>query len=351
VRAHGGWTGPATVTLDADGKVVNSAEVKLGTGGFWSKAFPIPSSQVVTARLKVQDALAADNFAAAYGRPSDSLKVLLVGQGSLFLERALSLDPRVTLDKSPTLPTGAGGSYDVVVFDGAPPSPVEGAGILVFGPESEAATQRGSMTRPRAGEAQPHPVLRDVDLTGVYVERAARLAPRSGARIIASAEGGAWMAALENRPYLHVGFLLKDTDWPLSVSFPIFVSRALDWLGSREGDGATVVATGQPFSVAKSRGRLTLDGPAKVQDQAVEPGVFSSGVPLAGVYQGGGQRVLASLRDKGESAIAPQENLDLGGTGTQGKSAVQRLADIWKPLILLALAVLAAEWWLFARRS
>lgn len=351
VRAHGGWTGAATVTLEADGKVVNSAQVQPGTGGFWSKAFPIPSSRVVTARLRASDALAADNFAAAYGRPSNSLRVLLVGEGSLFLERALALDPRVTLDKSPAVPAGASGAYDIVVFDGVKPSPVAGAGILVFGPESEAASDRGTMTRPQASESEPHPALRDVDLKGVYVEKSSRLAPRSGARVIASSEGGPWMAALEGRPYLHVGFLLKDTDWPLSVSFPIFVSRALDWLGSREGEGATVVATGQPFSVVGSGGRVSLDGPAKVQDQAVEPGVFPSGVPLAGVYQGGSQRVFASLRDKGESAIAPQENLDLGAVGAQGRSAVQRLADIWKPLVLLVLAVLAAEWWLFARRS
>ncbi len=78
------------------------------------------------------------------------------------------------------------------------------------------------------------------------------------------------------------------------------------------------------------------------------------GVDRVGEYKisdGSSKKLYVSLRSDHESAITPNTKLNLGTASIAGQSSVDRLADIWKPLLFLALLVLAGEWWFFARRS
>lgn len=61
--------------------------------------------------------------------------------------------------------------------------------------------------------------------------------------------------------------------------------------------------------------------------------------------------VYAVLEEPSESAIAPRDTLEIAGQDVTAAGSAVRLAEFWRPLLLVGLLVLAGEWWLFARRS
>ncbi|MCH7945818.1 MAG: BatA and WFA domain-containing protein, partial [Armatimonadetes bacterium] len=140
VKNHGYDAAEVTVNIFADGVQIDSERTKIESGKSWGKTFAAPPGvSVIEARLVGGDILPADDYAVTVVDPGASLRVLLVTGGNLFLERALALDPRVTLDKSAVVPetekagTPGPGTYDVVVFDGVRESAVTARGILTLG--------------------------------------------------------------------------------------------------------------------------------------------------------------------------------------------------------------------------
>jgi hypothetical protein len=57
------------------------------------------------------------------------------------------------------------------------------------------------------------------------------------------------------------------------------------------------------------------------------------------------------LRSDTESDIAPKTDISFGQATVKATQTPYRLADFWRMLALLALAVLAFEWWFYARKS
>jgi hypothetical protein len=57
------------------------------------------------------------------------------------------------------------------------------------------------------------------------------------------------------------------------------------------------------------------------------------------------------MRDDKESSVDAQEFVSIKKKEFKAVSDLRRYADFWKPLALLALIVLAIEWWMYARRS
>ena len=72
----------------------------------------------VSARLRINDDLAADNAAYAVLPPPRKIKVVLVSAGNLFLEKVLRTDPQVEVEvKAADQYQGGMAEADVVVLD------------------------------------------------------------------------------------------------------------------------------------------------------------------------------------------------------------------------------------------
>lgn len=365
VRNHGTKPRKTTVTLTADGRVIDSASPEIEPGKAWSKTMDRPAgSKVLEARLEGGDSAPADNYAAASANPGATTRVLLVGKDNLFLERALALEPRLIVDKAEEVPssqlagTEGASSYDVVVFDGVEAEPVKARGVLVFGKTSPAASSSGSIQRPVWESSSPHPALKSVDLAGVYFDSAAKLAPRGGGRAIAeSSQGPLIIAADSGQRVVHAGFTILNSDFPLSVGFPIFLANSIEWLAGGLGKGPVVIETGGSLALPVADGSVAVKGPNGFSQEfrSRDGRTIVRDLPDSGKYTaswaGGEQIIYASLKDRDESDITPRAGLSLGGKVVEGQQAVSRLADIWRPLALLAVLVLAFEWWFFARRS
>lgn len=368
LRNYGKKPVALTVDLIADGKLFNSKKLQLDGGGTFGETFAAPpKASVLEAKINPEDALVSDNRAFALADPGASVRALLVGKGDLFLERALVLDPRVTLDRASVLPREAASGeplYDVVVFDGVPEAPTTARGVLVFGtagpqsPVRAVGVQQNPRVRSQRGD---HPVMAAVDMLNTYIDRAERVEAKPTGQVLATGSSGPLIVVSDGPPRrLYVAFEPMNSDFPLQVAFPIFIANALDYLAPREASGsALLMPPGRSFTVpaTSGQGELELRGPGGIAAKLASTGgvwVVRDAV-RTGEYTmtvGGKERVLlVGPPPETESAIAPRNRVLAGGQSIAGSDSVLRLADYWRWLAMLGLLVLGCEWWLFARRS
>jgi hypothetical protein len=369
IRNYAGEGKAITLSLYADGKVFDSKKIDVRsnkTVGHTS-ALP-PGARVLEARLAVDDILTSDNHAFALADPSSTLRVLLVTKGNLFLERALALDPRVTLDKAVTVPdteleSAAGsGAYDIVVFDGIRELPVKARGVMTFAGASDSSIVRpsGTMSKPRiTGSDSDSPLVSYVDLSTTFIDKAERVAANQGARVIVdSNEGPIIVASDVSKKQIYVAFSVLDSDFSMQVGFPIFVSNALDYMGGGGTSDALSIRAGRPLSfpaTTDERARLTSPDGQKMWVESAAGSYVLRNLNRAGkyIFEFGDKKtvVYSSVLDERESNVAPVTDLRFGEGKVIVAKAPARIADFWRPLMALCLFVLACEWWLFARKS
>ena len=357
-----------TLTLYADGEAFESKKITIPAGTSRGESAVMPAgAAILEARIEPDDMLSSDNRAYALATPGSNLRVLLISEGNIFLERALSLDPRVTLDKATSIPDGerqgsAGTSvYDVVVFDDVPEMPVKADGVLSFGSSNTAlASVSGVVNGPRATISdRESDILRYVDLSSTFIDRANRITPSAGARTLVESDKGPLVLASDvDKKHVYVAFSLLDSDFALQVGFPIFVSNVLDFAASESKGGALAIPTGRTISLAAENevsGELHLPGGGSVDVDADSGSYVLREMTRVGkhVFAAGGKETVfyANLLDEQESNITPFESLSVNSREIAAAKAPARIADFWKPILLFCLIVLACEWWLFAKKS
>jgi hypothetical protein len=169
-----------------------------------------------------------------------------------------------------------------------------------------------------------------------------------GAEIVGTDEGG-------NR--------YANTDWPLRLSFPVFVLNVLEYLAveHRAAESASV-APGHPVTLRQNAGsdRLTVSTP-EGKPIPLERGKLDafrfSGTDELGVYTVTGgqdqQRFAVNLFDAAESDIRPlaQNAVKIGFIEVPGQSSLEPArVEAWTWLLLAALSVLLLEWYIYNRR-
>jgi len=367
IKNHGSHPMGGTLNLYADGKIIDSIVTpSIAPNSQWGRTIAAPAgARLFEAKLDAADFLKSDNYAVAVADPNASLHVLLVTKGNLFLERALALDPRVTLDKATDVPStelaGPGsGSYDVVVFDGISEQSVKARGVLTFGaPGPPSPVTAGSIaSKPKFISAEKKPILDSVDLQSVFIDKQMSVKPKTSGEAIAQTSAGPLIVTSQDQAkrQVFVAFEPLESDFPLQVGFPIFIANALDFLTGGTTGNTLAVKVGQPFTLPiTSEARLTSpDGDTTV----IKPTGSALTIREArrvGEYSltsgGKTQKIYATLRSDRASTIGPEKNIDLGGGVVKASQSPTRFADCWRPLALLTLLVLAFEWMLFARKS
>jgi hypothetical protein len=109
-----------------DGDLVVVRPLTIAAGGQQSQLFDDFGSQpgTYTVRFQLDDDLASDNIAYTQIQPSRPIRVLMVSDGNLFLERALNINADVRLFQTNVAGFAAArakGDFDVTVYDGAVP--------------------------------------------------------------------------------------------------------------------------------------------------------------------------------------------------------------------------------------
>jgi Ca-activated chloride channel family protein len=164
-----------------------------------------------------------------------------------------------------------------------------------------------------------------------------------------------------------LAFDLLQSDWPLKLSFPVFISNALQYLalGSdmdvRESyaPGSTPRIPRANLQQVGSPTEITLDGPLgqsviKVpldNSDLVLPALNKVGVytlhPPIPQYES----IAVNLLDPNESNLVPLTLTAPGNVGTVAAASAKTRVDLWWWIVAcIALPLLLIEWWVYTRR-
>jgi Ca-activated chloride channel family protein len=323
---------------------------------------------LVKAVLRVQDDLAVDNSATVVSRPARRPKVLLVTAGNSFLERALSVQKDFDLTRVDPAHFDKTIESDIYILDDLTKIEDLPNGNIIFihsAPQSLIEI-KGEEKAPLIVDVKGgHPITHFVQFDNVSISQTllAKL-PDWGMALVESGKTPLIIAGQKGfRRMIWIGFNLLESNWPLRLSFPIFISNSLQWLDPAANEEQRLqVKTGQVarlpltketknLTVETPDGRkIPLDLPSTAQEIAV------SQTDRVGVYQvkAGNEsfQFCANLLNQSETRNKPQETIEFSKYQVVqgGKLQVSNL-EIWRWLALAAFCVLIGEWWYFHRIS
>jgi hypothetical protein len=369
IKNFSGQARTFTLELKVNGSLRDAREVVLEAGKQRTDVLTdLPDAGgLLTAHLDANDDLAVDNTANLIIPKVEPVPVVLVTTGNFFLETVLALDPTLKVTSRTTAPASVAPGTVVVVDHVATARLPAGASALLLGSVGACAPDtvvHGGVEPAIADWNRRHPALLGVSFGDVSISKGDVLRPADGAETLIEGTDGALAVVRDfhTRRLLHLGWDLRRSDFPLRVGFPVFMGNALDWLsGQRERAAVLNTRTGQT---------LTLPAPLKVKEIDVTlPDRSTLRVPVsgttvaldrlsrAGVYHlttaGMPPQVAVNLLDTRESNTAPKGKLELEGSGgsvSVKAGAARTEQELWRPLLLLALTLLCAEWWIFHRR-
>lgn len=324
------------------------------------------------ARFDERDDLASDNSAYAVLEPPQNLRVLLISDGNLFLERAINLNPFVQLFRAAPTETPEG-KYDIIVLDGAVPSKLPPANQLVFNTTTDLTpvTSKGVAELPGIADwDHKHPVNRYAPWGDVQFARSMAVTLKPWGQSLVEAERTPLVVAGEKqtpegtRRVVWCGFDLRETNLAMRVAFPIFITNSMRWLGAASGAGGenTARRPGEIIPIAPPSGvtKINVKSPDKSSDtvlvkdgQALYDGADQVGVYSASAGSGNNawsKTFAVSLLSKSESDIQPNPELKLQEDKVlAGESNARANRELWAIVIMAGLCLLAAEWWVYHR--
>ena len=377
----------------ADGQMVSAQDLSIAPGQAVG-ALPvevISTTQVVEARLMPADAAGMDYLPlddAAYAVQPKPAAVALYTPGNLFLETALRLMPGVaSVQVNP--PAADLENSQLVVIDGS--TAYSGtlpahAALLFIGPtrSSELFSIGGLLQNPRPVPVDPgDPLLAYVDLSNVSILDSAYIPlPGWGRSLVVSGKSdssaGTASGPAEGAPLIYVGephgrrvavvaFDLRRSDLPLNLAFPMLLANLTAWLvpgaaGSLTGQ----VAPGEVLALALPPSFIGPDAPpiqitypdgSTTNLQPQDNRLLVENTRQTGIYtiRLGDQPPLqfaVNLFAPQESAIQPAVEFPVtSGAASQAGTPQQILREWWRPLALVALLLLLAEWLVYQRAA
>jgi hypothetical protein len=316
-------------------------------------------------RIAGSDALASDDRAWIPLGGADLVRVALVGEENVFLKQALAMNPRIELTAIPPANfeqlRGSFRESDLIVFDGADPGAVERGTFLCLGvtPSGAGFSAGKEVESPTLlkWDAE-HPLTRYINFSTLHVGKAVEVSVPSWGRTLLSSDRGPIISVGE-RGGLRVAcvaFRILDSDWPLRISFPIFIANAIRWARDEDlSGGDRVVQPGRPLTVRAPREPQsgTLTDPAGHASPISSDGnrVIVADTERPGIYRVAWEKratetlYAVNLADPGESDIRVPDRIDMGEASVRARegSAFVRV-ELAAALAILGLIVLVAEW-------
>ncbi|MCA9245904.1 MAG: BatA and WFA domain-containing protein [Planctomycetales bacterium] len=384
-----------TAEFYIDGELANAEQVTLAAGERQGLVFPFDSAGAARLRLELspRDPLRVDDVAYAVVNDPRRGRVLLVTPGNSALELALATARAKELAEVETvIPAyletetyriaAAEGHYDLVIFDQcAAGDALPRANTLSIGRVPSSAWGDAQAV-PKVANPQiidtnrAHPIMQLVDLDTIDIAEGAILSPPAGATLLIESGAGP-LAAIAPRDGFEdavfgfeifgkddAGETYVNTNWPLRSSFPTFVFNMLQYLaGPADSVAGGSVRPGEPVRFRSVTGvaSVDVDGPGgsrhEVKRNQQHEFQFSQ-TDHVGIYEiregkNVTQRFAVNLFDSSESDIAPNPEaaLQIGYVEVEGRSGWEFVRrELWKFLLLLALFVLAIEWYIYNRR-
>ncbi len=379
------------VELYLDDALLDSARLEIDPRDSTGVVFELGdiSSGVLRLTTRAGGALAVDDQAWTAVDPPRRSRVLLVTAGDQALELAaatasakeiadVDVQSPAFLETDDCRKRAASGYWSLVIYDNCAPPEMPQANTFFIGKLPPGGEWRAKSESP---EPSPqiidveitHPLMQLIDLGNVRFAEGLTLIPPPGSSSLITTSTGPLLAISPRgtRQDAVLGATLvgadengerfANTDWPLRISFPVFVLNTLRFLTGTESTGAGVtVQPGQPVSLpaAAGSGATTIQTPTgqKVvlpadaeRRQFTETGrigpyrIEEPGQPL--------RHFTVNLFDSAESDIGSRDEVRLGLDEVTGQASwAGGRSELWRWLLCAVLGVLCLEWYIYNRR-
>jgi hypothetical protein len=380
--------------LEEDGRwqLVDATSVTVPARQSSGVEFNLPGVERATLRLTLErpDDLGLDNVAYTAIHPPRPARVALVTTGNEAVQLALDTDEALAVaevvvvdpavwETKPQQDLAQAGVYDLVIFDRQPPRAMPQSNTLCIG--CLLPVDGWSAGSPQSGPVvidtdRVHPITEYVELSNVYIAQGTALTPPPGGATLVDSNIGSLLSIAPRGGYEDavLGFDILDvneagqtvvnTDWFLRRTFPVFVMNAVRYLGGvRETASAASVQPGSPITLRTEIPveRVTVQRPDGRRIEVTGEGAnrFTyADTELLGVYhvyEGASrtvtQQFTVNLFDSRESDLTPRADIELGYRQVAATAGLQPTRkELWKWILLLALLVLVAEWYIYNRR-
>ena len=376
---------------------VDVKRVEVAPGGHRTVIFDaqVPGTMLpVRAELAAGDAMSVDDTAYAVLPPERKLQVLAYSDDRFFLSKALQHLPpdryAVTVVGTSKVPSEGPApkvwdSVDAVVFDRCCPGELPpGGGFLFIGPDRappvRGATIGEEIKHPRVVDwDRAHPLVRFTSLAGVEVIVARPVKLGRGQVVLLEAVEGPMIVArqLDQLRVIAIGFDVYRSNWPLRLSFPLFMANSVRWLSEASPKWAGAgLRCGSPLRLQAGLWREGSDG-GSVPVEVIRPDGSREKLEIArdrprlyaatekpGFYrvrgpEGKDALFACAVLDEAESSNAARERLIFAERGVRGESwqlgdvsgkGSKSGREVWKYLALIALGVMVLEWYVYNRR-
>ena len=371
------------VELAADGRTLDYKKVAVDAGEQRSVAFQLQAPERVTlsTSLDADEALTTDNRAYNIVQPPKQVKVMVVGDDNIALRAALTTEEAVRVADVDYRPAATAdremdsdldfARYDLIVFDRCAPRSLPDCNTFFIGalPPTLAGAERRDIELPLILDwDNTHPVLRFLALDNIRIAGAftidlppgaARLILGSGAEtLLFTVPRGIRTDLVQTFPIITADG--ANTDWPWKLSFPMYLYNVIRTLTGAEDRGQLTTLAGQPITLAlgelEQLGTLTRpDGTTDAVKRSSRGTFEILDTGRTGLYElevGDETATFAvNLFDPRESNLLPATELPIGETEVKDVSSeVEGRFEWWKPAVLLVLALLMLEWFVYNRR-
>lgn len=373
------------------------SDVELAPGATGSLSFDVSrrvddtiTSGVLHLVIEISDDLAIDDSAYAVFNTRKQSRILVVTPGNDALELALETEElsqyaRVRVEDVAFLETETyrnlteATAVDLVIYDRCTPAKMPMANTLFWGSMPPMETwKQGPLTSPLVliDSDESHPLVEWLELGEVLVAEGFQVTGPPGTLNLVSSNLGSVMGIGQRVGFEDavVGFeliseteegeTLANTDWPRHPSFPMFIQNVINYLGNAAGlnaqksysPGQTVeIRTVIPFET------ISVKDPGGAQ-QTIRRGrqntyqyANANELGVYDIFEGEDdfvdQRFAVNLTSRAESDLRVPDSLELGYKEVQaGEARELGRREYWKWLLLLALAILGIEWYIYNRR-
>jgi hypothetical protein len=352
------------VELHVNGTLKGVKKVKMAANTSGAVLFEVakPEPEVVELKITMEDDLDVDNRAWAVVRP-DRPKLLVAGPGNFFLDKALAQVRDMDAFSAEDFSKASTGDYDIVVLNGTLPESLPEGRYLILGeiPKWEGLKAEGDVVQPAVMDwDRRHPVARMINFSGLYVKSVPKLTlPGFAAPIVEGPDNAPLVFSWEKgrTRAVVVAFKLLESDWPLRLSFPLFLSNSLEWLRD-EGRAQPRPGEALRIRLADDETEVEVAGPGgRKQTLKGEGGrdVVYGDTDRSGLYtitrKKGTQKTALNLLDPQESrGTVEPEIRTVTGQVTAASAVPPVVRPYWRWLAAGALLLLLAEWAVYHRR-
>ncbi|SMP58530.1 von Willebrand factor type A domain-containing protein [Neorhodopirellula lusitana] len=386
-------------SLFLDGQLIDAASVSLEPGDQTGLAFGVESEDSIRLRLEldVNDDLRLDNLAYAALTPSGLVSVLVVTEGNRPLELGLTTEKIKRIAEcefvSPDfLKTDAytkraiAGQDDLIIFDRCQPPSLPATSTFFIGTLPNDAwsytSEPSSLTL--IDVDRTHPVLRYLELYSLLVFSGRGIDGPEGTLDLIESDRGTVMAIAPRGSYrdLVLGFDLvsetedggtqANTNWYAERSWPVFLLNLLRQIAGASASTAapsyrpgemvltrlesairevSLVRIGQDDQEQTLDSLLVADGGAVEISQTQELGNYQLVRKTDGEAAPVVDRFAINLFDTRESNLATKPDIELGYETVEAtETGIETRREYWRLLLVVVLAILAIEWWVYTRR-